>query len=638
MYKYLNSIKKSSDLKKIKQKNLKQLCKEIRTFLISNLSKTGGHLSSNLGAVELTTALNYVYNPEKDVIVYDVGHQTYVHKLLTGRIDKFKNLRKENGLSGFPDPSEHVSDRFKTGHVGTAIGMAAGYLYNNEDNKNIISVIGDGSLTNGEIFESLNFIANTTKKMIIIYNDNGMSISKTNSAISKFFSKFTAELGIRSKLKKLYLKKLLPKKIYTFFYRIFSSMKSIFLTEAMLEDYGLQYVGPIDGHDLNEIIKYLRFAKNYNRTILLHLQTTKGKGYSFSEEDPEKFHSAKPFDIETGRFVVSHKETYTHVMGNFVEKLGSKDDEIRCLSAAMKLGCGLSNFDKKHPSKFIDVGIAEEFQVSLTASLSKAGLKPYCFFYSTFTQRSLDQIYHDVVLNDANSVFCIDRHGFVGGDGPTHHGTFSQNFITALPNVKIYNPSFKEEFLFICNQVNNFEDVNFIQYPKSEIYTWSDLKYKYPFISNNEIDSIEKEINNKYFIDTKKYSILNGYYLKKSENKNILFVVTGNILFRILDIAKYFLENNINIDILVNPNLKFDISKDIYENLNNYKQIYTFEESYEPSFLYYKYLKKYKNIKGFYIKEKIIPHASRERQLDIAGFDREIIINTVKEGIVNVSS
>lgn len=666
-YQIFDNFNNPEYLKSLNRHQLKEISDNIRKFLIESLSKTGGHLSSNLGVVELTIALHYVFNFfKKDKIVFDVGHQTYVHKILTGRYKHFPTLRQKDGLSGFPDPEEHPTDLYKTGHVGTAIAMAAGFCINNisknnnlkkhkknsYNDRNIIAVIGDGSLTNGEMLESINFIANyKIKKMIIILNDNGMSISRTESAISKSLTRFSTGMKIRCYLNKLERKGLLPKKVNRILKRTITGIKSTFTANGLFEELGIPYVGPVNGHNLDELIEYLEFAKNYPETLILHVITKKGYGFSKAESDPEDFHSAKPFSIISGNFVKKSEKTFTQVFQDAISILGEKYKNVYALTAAMRVGCGLKKFQSLFPERFIDTGIAESFAVSLSGSLSKESKKAVCCIYSTFIQRAMDQIYHDIVLNKLPVLFCVDRFGLVGPDGPTHHGVYMQTFLQTLPNTFVVNPALEEEFLYFLEKGLNSDKTFFIQYPKTRAYSIKEIENEFFKIDEDafvktlpDLDNFNEKINkfknNNHLIEyLSKLDDISGY--KLSSGEEVAIIATGSLLIRTIKAKKLLLAKGINPAIysfpIINP-LKNNLLLDI---IKNYNKLIILEESQFPSPIYSKTLEIYKDIKqsnskfkkkeiiGFYLPKEFIPHAKRDEQLDMAGFSVDRIVNVV---------
>lgn len=448
MNKYLMKHRFPDDLKKMDNDELELLSYEIRDFLVEEVSKTGGHLASNLGAVELSIALHKVFDSPKDKLIWDVGHQTYVHKILTGRADKFPGLRQLNGLSGFPKSKESPHDIFDTGHSSTSIslglGMAAARDVKGED-YNVISIIGDGAMTGGVAFEALNNVASLNSKMIVILNDNEMSISKNTGGFSKYMGRLRGSdkyLLMKSQIKKNVSKvPVIGEGMITGLKNAKKSIKYAMIDGIIFEELGFKYFGPVDGHDINELCEALELAKEYKKPVFIHVITKKGKGYSKAEERPDIFHGIGPFDMDTGIPIkTSDKPSYSKVFGNKLTKMADEDDRIVAISAAMIDGTGLDSFKEKHPDKIFDVGIAEGHAVTFAAGLAKAGLKPYFAVYSTFLQRAYDEIIEDVCLQNLPVVFCIDRAGIVGADGETHHGIFDLSYLRHIPNMTIMAP------------------------------------------------------------------------------------------------------------------------------------------------------------------------------------------------------
>lgn len=466
----LENINSSSDVKQLNSGELLKLCDEIREFLINKVSSTGGHLASNLGAVELTVALHKVFDFDKDKIVFDVGHQSYVHKILTGRKEEFDNLRKLGGISGFPKVRESKYDFFDTGHssdsLSVAIGLKRASRLMNEK-RNVIAFIGDGSFSGGMVYEAMNDAGNLKKdNIIVILNDNGMSISKNGGSISKHFRKVRISSSY-IKTKKRFKNKLAPS-IMGVLRKIKNSVRKLVVGETIFENLGFAYYGPFDGHNINELIKIFENAKYIDKPVVLHIKTKKGKGYSFAEENPEVFHGVSGFDINTG---VKNKtsDDYSSVFGKALLRLAEKDEKIVAVTAAMPSGTGLSSFAEKFPERFFDVGICEQHAVSLCGGMAAGGLKPVFAVYSTFLQRGFDQLITDVALMNLKVVFCIDRAGIVGADGETHQGVFDISYIRSIPNFTLMSPaSFEELELMLDYAVNNINGPVAIRYPRGK--------------------------------------------------------------------------------------------------------------------------------------------------------------------------
>lgn len=442
----LSKIKSPCDIKNMDFNTLEKLAKEVRFKLIETVSKNGGHLASNLGVVELTLALHKIFDSPKDQIIFDVGHQCYTHKLLTGRYDKFDTLRTKDGISGFCRPGESEHDIFYSGHSGTSVsaglGLAASKILN-KDEHFVISVIGDGSFTGGMVYEALNNGGRSKSRQIIVLNDNKMSISENVGSFAKYLAEIRAKPGYMSfkeNTEKALNKIPFGTKIATKLYNIKTDIKNKLYTQStFFEDLGYRYMGPIDGHTIEQLCNALESAKKVNGPVLLHVLTVKGKGYDFAEKSPSLFHGISRFDIDSGE-PVSGSDSFSEKFGEYLCEHAEKDSTICAITAAMKLGTGLQKFSDNYPERFFDVGIAEEHAVTFASGLAKNGMKPVYAVYSTFLQRCYDQIIHDISLQKLKIIFAIDRAGFVGEDGETHHGIFDVAFLNTIPDLKIYSP------------------------------------------------------------------------------------------------------------------------------------------------------------------------------------------------------
>ncbi|HOK04661.1 MAG TPA: 1-deoxy-D-xylulose-5-phosphate synthase [Victivallales bacterium] len=470
----LDQINSVDDLKQLPVEKLPILAEEVRKFIIEVVSENGGHLAPNLGAVDFTIALHRVFDSPTDKIIWDVGHQSYTHKILTGRKEFFKTLRKYKGCSGFPSPTESAHDPFIAGHAGTAISVALGFAKArdlNRTDENIIAVIGDGSLTCGTTLEGLNNVSSITKKLIIILNDNKMSISKNVGAISKSLNRLISTHGynkLKSFSKDILLKfPGIGKQIIKAIGRIEEAIKSIIVPGVFFEELGIRYIGPVNGHDIPEMIRTFNAVKEFETPVIIHLITEKGKGYRHAEKMPEKFHGLSPFDLESGKINGKFSISFSSVCGNELCKLAEKQKEVIAITAAMKTGTGLTEFAEKYPDRFFDVGIAEEHAVVFAASLAKTGYRPFVAIYATFLQRALDYIYHDVCLQNLPVIFCVDRAGVVE-DGPTHHGIYDISFLRALPNISILSPKDDCEFRKMIIAAYTQKNPCVIRYPRGD--------------------------------------------------------------------------------------------------------------------------------------------------------------------------
>ena len=494
--KQLDKINNINDIKNLNLKEKKELASEIREFLIEKVSKNGGHLASNLGIVELTISLCDVFNFAHDKIVFDVGHQSYVYKILTGRKDQFDTLRQYKGLRGFPYKKESPYDYFETGHSSTSIsatiGMARARDLLHED-YNIIAVIGDGAISNGLSLEAINDIGFNKTKLIIILNDNGMSISSNVGGLSSYLSRLSLnERYIRLKNKIKYC--LDDTKIGTFSINILSRIKDgirkTLVPSKYFEDMGLTYIGPIDGHNINEIEKVLKRAKKIDGPVIIHTVTKKGKGYTFAEENPEKYHGVSAFDKEVG-VLSSGKKTYSSAFGDSLTNIAAHNKKVVAITAAMQDGVGLEKFAKKYPDRYFDVGISEEHAITLAAGMSVSKLKPVFAVYSTFLQRGFDEIVHDVCMQNSPVVFAIDRAGLVGNDGETHQGILDLSYLSIIPNMTIVSPKCIPELdiLLKWSVKQNFPIA--IRYPRGgdylEMKPLKEIKYgKWEYITKGQ--------------------------------------------------------------------------------------------------------------------------------------------------------
>lgn len=470
---YLGEINSPKDIKKLNIKELECLCAEIREYMIDSVSKTGGHLASNLGVVELTVALHKVFNSPNDQIVFDVGHQSYTHKILTGRKESFTSLRQEGGISGFTRRNESEHDIFSSGHsstsVSSAIGLAKAKALKGDKGK-VIAVIGDGALTGGLAYEALNNSGNESSNLVVILNDNEMSISKNVGSIAKNLTTIRTSpkyFRFKSKISRNIAK--IPKvgsKITTFFTLINQKIRKRVYKNTFFEDLGFRYYGPIDGHDLDALIDALNVAKAHNHSVLIHINTVKGKGYEFAEQNPSKFHGIGKFDINTGE-PISSGDNFSSVFGKSLMNLAEKDSRICAVTAAMASGTGLSEFAKKYPKRFFDVGIAEQHAVTFSSGLARNGMLPVFAVYSTFLQRSYDQLIHDISMQNLKVIFGIDRAGFVGEDGESHQGLFDTAFLMSVPNLTVFAPAYFDELSAMLYQAAYKEkNAVAIRYPR----------------------------------------------------------------------------------------------------------------------------------------------------------------------------
>lgn len=471
MSQILEQINLPKDLKKLNLKEKEELCKEIRELIIDVTAKNGGHVASNLGVVELTVALHSVFNTPKDKIIWDVGHQCYVHKILTGRKKEFETIRQFGGLSGFPKICESEYDSFNTGHSSTSISVATGMARARDilkEDYKVIAVIGDGSLTGGMALEALNDAGSSKTNVTVILNDNEMSISKNVGGIPLYLSKIRTKTGYtrsNRKIKEITNKiPVIGKPIVSFAHYTKQIIKRAVIHNMYFEDIGFTYLGPVDGHNLKKLEDILERSKKIKGPVLIHIITKKGKGYRLAEENPDKFHGISAYNKETGETKKSNN--YSKIFGNKLIELAQKDKKIVAVTAAMKDGTGLKEFAEKFPDRFFDVGIAEQHAVGLIAGMAKAGLKPVMPIYSSFLQRGYDQIIHDIALSNIPATICVDRAGVVGNDGETHQGIFDLSFLSSIPNVVIMAPKNFEELEKMLEFGVNLNKPVFIRYPR----------------------------------------------------------------------------------------------------------------------------------------------------------------------------
>ena len=474
----LEKIEQSSDIKKLKEEEYPVLAKEIRQFLLEKISKTGGHLASNLGVVELTMALHLAFDLPKDKIVWDVGHQAYTHKLLSGRRDGFDDLRQFGGMSGFPKRKESPYDAFDTGHSSTSISAGLGIAQARDilgEDYSVISVIGDGALTGGMAYEAPNNAAQMEKNFIIVLNDNEMSISPNVGGMSKYLSSVRtkdsyAELkrGVEGALNAI---PVVGKGIANGVYMVKNSIKQFLVPGMLFEDMGITYLGPVDGHDVGAMVKVLKEAKRVRHAVLVHVITKKGKGYGPAEKNPARFHGVDAFDVTTGKSVKEKKyPSYTDIFSEKICEIAKENPKVVALTAAMPDGTGLSKFAKEFPNRFFDVGIAEAHEVTSAAGMASAGLKPVVAVYSSFLQRGYDQVLHDVCIQELPVLFAIDRAGLVGSDGETHQGIFDVSFLSLVPGMSIMAPKNCWELESMLEFGVNFDGPLAVRYPRGQAY------------------------------------------------------------------------------------------------------------------------------------------------------------------------
>ena len=536
----LEKIEKPSDVQKLKTKEKKILAQEIREFLIDNVSKTGGHLASNLGIVEITIALLSCFDLDNDKIIFDVGHQSYVYKILTGRKDKFGTLRKYKGLRGFPYRKESKYDVFETGHSSTSISAGLGIARARDikgEDFNVVSVIGDGSISSGESLEAINDLGFNKTKMIIILNDNGMSISSNVGGISSYLSRIsinTRYLKIKNKIKHSKVGSVPVK----FMRRIKDGLRTFLVPSKYFETMGLTYIGPVDGHDINLLTKIINQAKKSDKPVIIHAVTKKGNGYKFAMDNPDKYHGVSAFDKEKG-VVETENVTYSSVFGKSMVTLGEKNKKIVAITAAMKDGVQLTEFFDKFPDRSFDVGICEEHATTFTAGLANEGLIPVFAVYSTFLQRGFDQLVHDVCMQNMPCVFALDRAGLVGSDGETHQGIFDLSYLSLIPNMVITSPKTMNDLPKVLEWAVNSKKPVAIRYPKGkdEIELKPIKKVtlgKWEIINGGEKVAIigTGKMGQKAYLANKKYKlnakVINATFIKPLDEELLLKLIEDN--------------------------------------------------------------------------------------------------------------
>ncbi len=620
-YDLLDKINFPSDLRKLSLNELENLSNELRNKTIETVSKTGGHLGAGLGVVELTIALHFVFNTPRDRLIWDVGHQSYPHKILTGRKNKIETLRQKNGLYGFIKRSESEYDPFGTAHSSTSIsaGMGMKIAKNlNKDDAKIICVIGDGALSAGMAYEALNNVGASNKQIIVILNDNEMSIDRPVGAMSNYLTKLLSSkqyTNVRSLLKKISSK--FPDSVSKTLYKAEEFSKGLVTGGTLFEELGFYYLGPIDGHDIKTLVPILKNIKNsnVNKPIFLHCVTKKGKGYEPAEKSNDKFHGVNKFDVKTGQSLnLSNKKTYSSIFGDALSKAAQSDEKIVAITAAMMSGTGLDIFNSMHPNRLFDVGIAEQHAVTMAAGLATEGFKPYVAIYSTFLQRAYDQIVHDVALQKLPVRFAIDRAGLVGADGPTHAGSFDIAFLSTLPNFIIMAPSNPIELIRMINTSVLINDrPSAFRYPRET--TQIDL-------TNINIDPVE---------------IGKGIILE--EGNNVAILNLGSRLQSCQDAIKLLKTYNIY-PTLADARFAKPIDINLLDQLlDNHKYLITIEEGssggFSSSILNYIHNERTKTtltkINNIFFPDRFIDHQSPEDQYEEIGMDAKSIARKIKQ-------
>ena len=614
-YKILTKINCPDDIKTLDTQGLELLCDEIRDKLISTISKNGGHLASNLGAVELSVAMHKVFDSPKDQIVFDVGHQCYTHKLLTGRYESFDTIRTKDGISGFCRPGESEHDIFYSGHSGTSVSAGLGLAESkilNKDNGYVISVIGDGSFTGGMVYEALNNGGRSEARHIIVLNDNKMSISENVGAFAKYLAVIRSRpeyYSFKAKTESVITKLPFGEKLAHKIYNIKTDIKNkLYSQSTFFEDLGYRYMGPIDGHNIENLCDAFESAKAVNGPVVLHVITVKGKGYEHAEKDPSVFHGISKFDIDTGEYKLSG-ESFSEIFGKKICDLADKDDSICAITAAMGIGTGLEKFKENHNERFFDVGIAEEHAVTFASGLAKNNMKPVYAVYSTFLQRCYDQLIHDVSLQKQKILFAIDRAGFVGEDGETHHGLFDVAFLNTIPDILVYSPCcFRSLEADINNALYGYEHSTAVRYPRGSQKA-NVSKLEYPCIE---------------------------YALYGDKNADKVIVTYGRITSEAIDAVDELKNNKINTMLLVLNQIK-PFPEQIISLLLGKNEIYFFEEGMKSGGVGEKLgsILIENSFKGKYritaVEDKFAPQASVCDLINMYQLDKESMINKLTE-------
>ena len=620
----LDKINCTNDVKKLNYKQKDKLCEEIRNYIIQIVSKNGGHLASNLGVVELTVALHSVFNIPRDKIVWDVGHQTYVHKILTGRKESLKTLRQLGGIAGFPKSEESECDSFNTGHSSTSISVALGMAKARDikNNKNcVIAVIGDGALTGGMALEALNDAGSSKTNLIVILNDNEMSISKNVGGISLFLNRIRSKKLYRKSNN--YIKKMTKKipfignKIIHIVRKIKYSLKQLFISNMLFEDMGFKYIGPINGHDTEKLESIFKIAKNLEGPILIHVVTKKGKGYKPAEENPDKFHSTSSFNIEDRTPKKQKQKDYSKVFGDKLVSIAQKNEKIVAITASMKDGTGLTKFSEMFPERFFDAGIAEQHALAMAAGMAKDGLIPVVPIYSTFYQRAYDQVIHDIALQKLPVVLCVDRAGIVGNDGETHQGIYDLSFFNIVPNLEILAPKDFYELEQMLEYAISLNAPVVIRYPRG--------------------GQAQEKFNKHEQIQKGKSEII-------KQGRDVSLIAIGNMVSKAVEVAKILEKNEIEAEIINTRFLKPLDSKTIKESISKTKNVITIEDNIIEGGLATKVLELIQNekmqninIKAKAYPDEFIKHGSPQELEKIYGLDTQNIVNEILELIQTIT-
>lgn len=615
----LERINNINDLKQLDIKDKKILAKDIREYLLEVVSKNGGHLASNLGVVELTIALESVFDVNKDKIIWDVGHQSYVHKILNGRKEELKSIRKIDGIAGFPKYQESETDCFNTGHSSTSIsaamGMACARDLKNEDNS-VIAVIGDGSLTGGMALEALNHAGSSKKNIIVILNDNEMSISKNVGGINQLLTKLRVKKNYtrsndrwKRKINKV---PVIGKHLVNMVSTLKKIIKQIIIPGMYFEEIGFKYVGPIDGHNIEDLEYIFKEVKKIDEPILIHVLTKKGKGYKPAEDNPDKFHGASPFNIETGKSIKKKSKDYSAAFGDKLVSMAAKNDKIVAITAAMKDGTGLTKFGEAFPDRLFDVGIAEQHALTFAAGLAKEGMVPFVSIYSSFYQRAYDQVIHDICMQNLPVIMCVDRAGIVGNDGETHQGLYDLSFFKLIPNIVIMAP-------------RNFKELNAMM--EYAVQLKCPVVIRYPRGSEEAIDIPCKELKL-------------GKCEKVKTGKDITIVSIGKMVSKALEIANKLKEYKIDVEVINSRFLKPFDNYGVLKSIEKTKNVIVMEDgtcigglsSTVKELLVDNKMKDIK-FKSYSYPDKFIEHGSVSELEDRYGFNNDEIVQYIRDSV-----
>ena len=613
-YKTLDNINLPSDIKNLSKNEILSLSKDIRNFLIESISKTGGHLAAGLGAVDITIALHYVYDTPKDIIVWDIGHQCYPHKILTGRKNQMSTLRKKDGISGFLKINESQYDAFGAGHSSTSISAAIGYEIASRlknDNKKVVAVIGDGGLTAGMAFEALSHAGGIKSNLLVVLNDNEMSISPNVGAVHKYLTRILTGKtfnSIKEGGKKVFSK---VRAIEEIAKRVENQAKGFITPGLLFEELGFKYYGPVDGHDVTELIEVLGNLKDKDGPRILHIITKKGKGYKLAEQNPISYHGVTPFDVKTGvskKNKIDNKLTYTQIFSRWINEMAKINKDLVAITPAMREGSGLVEFEKNYPTRYFDVGIAEQHALTLAGGLSCGGLKPIVAIYSTFLQRAYDQLIHDIMLQELDILLAIDRAGIVGADGETHQGIYDISFLRILPKIILMTPSNEQEQWAMLNTGLNYNGIAAVRYPRG-------------FTRGLDLD-----LNNECLPIGKSKTIIKG--------SKIAYLVFGTLLNEVIDAAK------LNGATVIDMRFVKPIDENVITDLcHSHDYIFTVEDNAilgGAGSAVTEVVNKNnitKNIVNIGVPDNIIPHGNQIEILSDLGLDAKGIIETTHDHI-----